>query len=87
MALRLSPNNADALNNIGGVHMQTQSYTEAIRFFDMAIEADPTHAIAHGNKALALYYDDKIEEACKWWILAEKLGDFSATGYLDAICE
>lgn len=87
MALRLSPNNADALNNIGGVHTGAQRYTEAIQFFDLAIEADSTHAFAHGNKALALYYDGKTEEACKWWKLAEKLGDFSAPEYLRTICE
>jgi tetratricopeptide (TPR) repeat protein len=45
--LRLAPNNAVALNELGLIHFHTRRMTDATRCFERAVALDPKLAIAH----------------------------------------
>ena len=53
-AIELRPSYASALANIGLVRQERARYAEALEMYDRAIAADPTHAAAHGNRAMLL---------------------------------
>lgn len=50
------PQHLDALNGIGIVSLNRQSYDQAGREFDDALRIDPDYKYARYNKALTLYY-------------------------------
>jgi uncharacterized caspase-like protein len=48
-ALRLSPSNALAANNVGYTYAKMERYDEAVKWFAKTLELDPRRAIAHAN--------------------------------------
>jgi peptidoglycan/xylan/chitin deacetylase (PgdA/CDA1 family)/uncharacterized caspase-like protein len=48
-ALRLSPSNALAANNVGYTYAKMEQYDEAVKWFAKTLELDPRRAIAHAN--------------------------------------
>jgi tetratricopeptide (TPR) repeat protein len=50
-ALKLEPNNADLLFNLGVVASDSDDYDEAKKYYDMAIAADPNYVRAYMNSA------------------------------------
>jgi hypothetical protein len=53
----------DALKNQGNEYFQCGNYEEAIKFYSMAIEQDPRHVIALGNRSASYLAISKYEEA------------------------
>jgi peptidoglycan/xylan/chitin deacetylase (PgdA/CDA1 family)/uncharacterized caspase-like protein len=48
-ALRLSPGNALAANNVGYTYAKMERFDEAVKWFDKTLQLDPRRAIAHAN--------------------------------------
>src|SRR5207245_527509 len=57
-ALDLSPEDADALNNRGMLHLYRANYAAALRDFDRALAADPTDTTVMVNRGLAHLHGD-----------------------------
>jgi len=58
-SLRLDPNSAGALVNLGTIHFNARNWLEAERCYRAALEADPGYALAHFD--LANLYDERGE--------------------------
>ena len=62
-AVRLAPNDADALNNLGAVYYVLEQYDRALESFQKATAAKPDSADAHYNLANAYYMSGRNREA------------------------
>ncbi len=62
-ALRLHPDHADALNNLGTALQHLGRFDEAIRCFRQAVQINPRHPDAHNNLGCAFAENGKYTEA------------------------
>jgi tetratricopeptide (TPR) repeat protein len=60
-ALKLDPNSAGALVNLGTICFNTQQWKDAEQYYRQALIADPTYALAHFN--LGNLYDERGERS------------------------
>jgi tetratricopeptide (TPR) repeat protein len=63
--LELAPNDPDILNALGWTLFQSGRPAEAVVEYERAVAADPRHAKAHNNLALALVELGRLEEAAQ----------------------
>jgi tetratricopeptide (TPR) repeat protein len=79
-AVRLDPNSAGALVNLGTVHFHLRNWDEAERYYRQALVGDPTYALSHFN--LGNLFDEKGDpaQALLHYMLAIRLDP----GYGDA---
>jgi tetratricopeptide (TPR) repeat protein len=62
-ALSLQPKRAETHFSLGSICIKTKKYNQALKYLNKAIEIDPLLTVAHANKALALAYLFKFDEA------------------------
>lgn len=73
-ALKICPNHAQALMNLGSVLGQKGDNLGAIKYLTRAVEIKPDYAKAHFNLAVALSITGDYESALKELCLSEKYG-------------
>ncbi len=69
IAVALSPDNQEALKNLGNTYKERNMMAEAIRCYDQLLEANPNHAFTLYNKSIALLTLGKLDEG---WDLYEQ---------------
>ena len=62
IAVALSPDNQEALKNLGNTYKERNMMAEAIRCYDQLLEANPNHAFTLYNKSIALLTLGKLDE-------------------------
>lgn len=62
-ALRLQPDMAGAYNFMGIHHTLAGNFDQAYEAFDSVLELDPEYDFAYLNRALALYYAERVDLA------------------------
>jgi len=62
-ALRMSPGNALAANNVGYTYAKMERFDEAVKWFDKTLQLDPRRAIAHANLGDAYLSLGRTDEA------------------------
>lgn len=77
-ALRLEPNHAIALYNLGVLHMNLGEYGEALDAFGQVAQLDPTHVQARNNAAMILAQVGYIDQAIEQWRLVARMSPDSA---------
>jgi tetratricopeptide (TPR) repeat protein len=75
-ALKLRPNYAEALDNLGGIAFLRGQYEEALTRFDQALAVNPNYLLAVGHKTVALFHQQRFAEA---WVLYKER--FRVEGY------
>ena len=70
----------------GKAYMQNEQYQNAARDFNTAIDLDAQNGALWFLKALATFYQDKKQEACKLWKRARLLNYYQADEYLLKYC-
>ena len=86
--LRLDPENADALVNIGTVEFRTGAFAKAMKYYQRAIKINPGHALAFSNMGMvyfSLFQRDNgrsiLELALQYFNKALQLDPGLADGY------
>jgi tetratricopeptide (TPR) repeat protein len=64
-ALRLSPSNALAANNVGYTYAKLEQYDKAVQWFEKTLTLDPHRAIAHANLGDAYLALGRTDDACR----------------------
>ncbi|MGF1910535.1 lipoprotein NlpI [Vibrio kasasachensis] len=60
-SLKLNPAQSDLFNLLGVYYTQVGEFDAAYEAFDSTLDLDPSHSYAVRNRAIALYYGDRIE--------------------------
>ena len=61
--LKLEPNNAMVLSNLGALYWNTLDFDKAYHYNQLALQANPNYASAYGNLGLLLDAQNKFEES------------------------
>ncbi len=63
--LKSDPNDSDLLNQIGVIYKATHQFSEAITYYQKAVQADPKNNLARTDLASCLYYQGDVDGALK----------------------
>jgi protein O-GlcNAc transferase len=72
-ALKLSPNDIKALNNLGFAYQAQKKYPDAARTFDKVLALSPDNAVAYNNLAGTIYQMGLIDSSITLWQKAVRL--------------
>jgi tetratricopeptide (TPR) repeat protein len=72
-AVRLKPDYAEAINNLGTVYYARKSFSRAIRYYRKALKYSPNSASIYSNLGTAYFARKKYKEAMETYQTALKL--------------
>lgn len=82
--LQIDPTVPAAFNNRGLLFYKLKQNKKAIKDYEKAISLDSTISILYANIGLALYFEDRFQEACENFKIAEDKG-FALNEYMRRI--